>query len=46
MSAPSESVSMLDRIRRTLVGLKMPQALELLDHSVRRLERGEASALE
>jgi DNA replication protein DnaC len=46
MSAPSESVSLLDRIRRTLVGLKMPRALELLDHSVRRLERGEASALE
>ena len=46
MSAPSESLSLLDRIRRTLVGLKMPRALELLDHTVRQLERGEASALE
>src|SRR5260370_17676611 len=46
MSAPGESLSLLDRIRRTLVGLKMPRALELLDHTVRRLERGEASALE
>jgi DNA replication protein DnaC len=46
MSAPGESLSLLDRISRTLVGLKMPRALELLDHTVRRLERGEASALE
>jgi DNA replication protein DnaC len=46
MSAPGESLSLLDRIRRTLVGLKMPRALELLDQAVRRLERGEASALE
>jgi len=46
MSAPGESLSLLDRIRRTLVGLKMPRALELLDHTVRQLERGEASALE
>ena len=37
---------MLDRIRRTLVGLKMPRALEVLDHTVRQLERGEVSALE
>ena len=46
MSAPAETLSLLDRIRRALVGLKMPRALEMLDHSVRRLERGEASALE
>jgi hypothetical protein len=38
--------SVLDRIRRTLVGLKMPRALEVLDQTVRQLERGEASALE
>lgn len=46
MNAPGESLSLLDRIRRTLVGLKMPRALELLDQSVRRLECGEASALD
>ena len=46
MSASADGLPVLDRIRRTLVGLKMPRALEMLDHSVRRLERGEASALE
>jgi hypothetical protein len=38
--------SVLDHIRTTLVGLKMPRALEVLDQTVRQLERGEASALE
>jgi len=38
--------SMIDRIRHDLVGLKMPRALEALDHVVRRLEHGELSALE
>src|SRR6266446_3503580 len=46
MSASADGLPVLDRIRRTLVGLKMPRALEMLDPSVRRLERGEASALE
>jgi DNA replication protein DnaC len=46
MSASADGLPVLDRIRRTLVGLKMPRALEMLDHAVRRLERGEASALE
>ena len=46
MSATVEIVpSVLDRIRKTLVGLKMPRALEVLDQTVRQLERGEASAL-
>lgn len=36
----------LDRIRHDLVGLRMPRALEALDHVVRRLEQGELSALE
>jgi DNA replication protein DnaC len=36
----------LERIRRHLVGLKMPRALEALDATVSRLEQGEASALE
>ena len=46
MSTSADSLSVLDRIRRTLVSLKMPRALEVLDHTVRQLERGETSALE
>jgi DNA replication protein DnaC len=47
MSAAAElSPSTLDRIRNDLVGLKMPRALEALDHIVRRLEQGEIGALE
>jgi hypothetical protein len=42
MNATIEIVpSVLDRIRKTLVGLKMPRALEVLDQAVRQLERGE-----
>ena len=37
---------MLDRIRASLVGLRMPCALEALDHTMRQLERGEIGALE
>jgi hypothetical protein len=36
----------LDRIRRHLVGLRMPRSLEVLEHLLRGLERGEISALE
>lgn len=36
----------LERIRRHLVGLKMPRALEILDHLMRQLERGEIAPLE
>ena len=39
-------VSLVDRIRRHLVGLKMPRALEVLDHILRRLECGEIGAPE
>ena len=47
MSATLEIVpSVLDRIKHTLVGLKMPRALEVLDQTVRQLERGEVSPLE
>jgi DNA replication protein DnaC len=47
MNAALEIVpSVLDRIRKTLVGLKMPRALEVLDQTMRQLERGETSALE
>lgn len=35
-----------DKVRRLLVGLKMPRALEAFDDIVRRLEQGELSGLE
>jgi len=38
--------SPIDRIRRHLVGLKMPRALEALDHTLQRLEKGESSVLD
>jgi DNA replication protein DnaC len=44
MSALPESS--LDRIRRHLVGLKMPRALETLESTLSRNEQGEVSALE
>ena len=37
---------LLDRIRGALVGLKMPRALEALDHTLQQLEKGEISAIE
>lgn len=36
----------LDRIAAHLVGLRMPRALEALDHTVRLIEQGELSTLE
>jgi hypothetical protein len=39
------SPATLDRIRRHLVGLNMPRALEVIEHILRRIERGEISAL-
>ncbi|MBV8868316.1 MAG: IS21-like element helper ATPase IstB [Acetobacteraceae bacterium] len=44
MSAGAPST--LERIRRHLVGLRMPRSLEILEHLMRQLERGETSALE
>jgi DNA replication protein DnaC len=38
--------SVVDRIKQTMVALKMPCAIEILDATVRRLERGEMTALE
>jgi len=38
--------SVLERIKQTMVALKMPRAIEILDATVRRLERGEMTALE
>ena len=46
MSFPLEPTSTLDRIRRNLVGLKMARALEVLDQTVRQIERGEMTALD
>ena len=47
MTAHAEIIpSVVDRIKRSLVGLKMPRAIEILDATVRRIERGEMNALE
>ena len=46
MSLPLEPTSTLDPIRRNLVGLKMARALEVLDQTVRQIERGEMTALD
>ena len=46
MSLSLEPPSTLDRIRRNLVGLKMARALEVLDQTVGRIERGEITALD
>lgn len=37
---------LVDNIRISLIGLKMPRALEELEHTVQRLEKGEIGALE
>ncbi len=44
MSTPTDSP--LERVRRHLVGLKMPRALETLQETLSRIERGELSTLE
>ena len=42
MTAHPEIVpSVVDRIKQTMVALKMPRAIEILDATVRRLEHGE-----
>jgi DNA replication protein DnaC len=41
-----QSLAVIDNIKRNLVGLKMPRALEMLDITVRGIERGEMTALE
>jgi DNA replication protein DnaC len=45
-AAPDIVPALLDRIRQTLVGLRMPRAMEVLDQTVRQLECGQVSALE
>ena len=42
MSAPS----VIERVKNSLVGLKMPRALEVLDVTLRGIERGEIGAVE
>jgi hypothetical protein len=47
MNARAEIVpSLVDRIKKTLVGLKMPRAIEILDVTLRRIEQGEMTAIE
>ena len=38
--------SLVDRIKQTLVALKMPRSIEILDAILRRLELGEMTAIE
>ena len=38
--------SIIDRVKRNLVDLKMPRALEILDVTLRGIERGEMTALD
>src|SRR4051812_13465442 len=47
MSAQAEiGPTLVERIKRSLVGLRMPRALEIVDATVRRIERGEVTPLE
>ena len=43
---PDPGASLLDRIKTSMVGLKMPRALEMVDSCVGRLDHGEITALE
>jgi DNA replication protein DnaC len=46
VTAADPGLSLLERLKRALVGLRMPRALEVLDTTVRRLKRGEVTPLE
>lgn len=46
MRGDAASDAPIERIRRHLVSLRMPRALETLDHLVQQLERGQVSAIE
>ena len=39
------SATTLDSIKRSLVGLRMPRALEVLDATIRRMEQGEIDGI-
>ena len=43
---PEQPTAVLDRIKATLVGLKMPRALEMIDTTCRQIEQGEITPLE
>lgn len=42
----TSSASRVDNIRKSLVGLKMPRALEMLDATLRRIEQGHIDGIE
>ena len=44
-AAPSHAATTLDSIKRSLVGLRMPRALEVLDAAIRRIEQGEIDGI-
>ena len=46
MALKPAGAAVIDRVKRNLVGLKMPRALEVLDVALRGIERGETTALE
>ena len=43
---PDPGASLLDRIKTSMVGLKMPRAIEVVDSCIGRLDHGEITALE
>lgn len=43
---PTAAATTIDSIRHSLVGLRMPRALEVLDVTLRRIEQGEIGALD
>lgn len=43
---PASPSSRVDNIRHSLVGLKMPRALEMLDATLRRIEQGQIDGIE
>jgi DNA replication protein DnaC len=46
MNALASPAAIIDRVKRNLVGLRMPRALEILDVTIRGIERGETTALD
>jgi DNA replication protein DnaC len=44
-TAPAHAATTLDRIKHSLVGLRMPRAFEVLDATVRRIEQGEIDGI-
>lgn len=43
---PDPAAPILDRVKASMVGLKMPRAIEMVDACIARLDRGEITALE